>query len=69
MDGRIDSKYEVLQETIKRMHIYDTTEAVLIGDTRFDVLGAKEAHMDCIGITYGFGTKRRVAGGWCKSNL
>lgn len=60
MDGRIDSKYEVLQETIKRMHIYDTTEAVLIGDTRFDVSGAKEAHMDCIGITYGFGTKEEL---------
>ncbi len=60
MDGRIDSKYEVLQETIKRMNIYDTTEAVLIGDTRFDVSGAKEAHMDCIGITYGFGTKEEL---------
>ena len=47
MDGRIDSKYEVLQETIKR-------------DTRFDVSGAKEAHMDCIGITYGFGTKEEL---------
>ncbi len=50
MDGRIDSKYEVLQETIKRMHIYDTTEAVLIGDTRFDVSGAKEGKKKTIYI-------------------
>lgn len=68
MDGRIDSKYEVLQETIKRMHIYDTTEAVLIGDTRFDVSSQRS--------TYGLHryhlwirNERRVAGGWCKSNL
>ena len=32
----------------------------MIGDTRFDVSGAKEAHMDCIGITYGFGTKEEL---------
>lgn len=33
---------------------------MLIGDTKYDVLGAKEAGIDCIGVTYGFGTREEL---------
>ena len=55
MDGRIDTKIQVLQEAIRRMNITDLSQVCLIGDTNFDVLGAKEAGIACIGVAYGFG--------------
>ena len=32
----------------------------LIGDTKFDALGAKEFGIDCVGVTYGFGTREEL---------
>lgn len=54
MDGSTGTKAQVLEDVIDRMHITDRKELVLIGDTRYDAEGAKEAGIDCIGITYGF---------------
>ena len=59
-DGRIDTKAQVLQEAFRRLRAQDPSfspeDAVLIGDTRFDA----EAGMDCIGVSYGFGTEKEL---------
>ena len=61
LDGRIDSKLEVLEETFRVVSAkypdFDKSEAILIGDTKYDAIGAKEAGIDCIGVGYGFGTE------------
>lgn len=60
LDGRIDSKISVLREVLRRLAIRDLSELCLVGDTRFDALGAKEAGIDCVGVTYGFGSRREL---------
>ena len=35
----------------------DKSQAVLIGDSKYDAIGAKEAGIDFIAVTYGFGFK------------
>ena len=55
-DGRISQKAEVLQMVMERLALPDAADYLLIGDTRFDALGAKAVGMDCLGVTYGFGT-------------
>ncbi|MGN0352670.1 MAG: HAD hydrolase-like protein [Roseburia sp.] len=57
LDGSISSKGEVLEELYRRMPDVEKSEMCLVGDTKFDVLGAKEFGIDCIGVSYGFGTK------------
>ena len=32
----------------------------MVGDSRFDIIGAKEAGCDSIGVTYGYGTKEEL---------
>jgi len=59
-DGRIDTKLEVLRELFLRLHIVSPDEVALVGDTRFDAEGAKEAGIRAIGITYGFGTRQEM---------
>lgn len=50
----IGEKAEVLNDALKRLGVSDKREAVLIGDSRYDARGAKEAGIDCIGVSYGF---------------
>lgn len=67
LDGSISTKKEVLQAVFARMQVADAKDCILIGDTIFDVEGAKEVGMDCIGVSYGFGerTEMENAGALC----
>ena len=56
-DGAIDSKSEVLCELIRRRGDDPRflAESVLVGDTHFDVDGAMDIGMSCIGVSFGYG--------------
>lgn len=60
LDGRIDTKEQVLEEAFRRLGDPDPSQIVLIGDTKYDAIGAKSVGIDCIGITYGFGTQQEL---------
>lgn len=60
MDGRIDTKLQVLEEAFRRLGNPPKSQVVLIGDTKFDAIGAEKMGIDCIGITYGFGTRQEL---------
>lgn len=53
-------KVLVLEEAFRRMGVRDRSEVVLIGDTKYDAIGAAKAGIDCIGVTYGFGTREEL---------
>ncbi len=57
-DGSIDTKTEVLNELFRRCVKKDTRykgEAVLIGDTGFDMFGARNVGISSIGVSFGYG--------------
>lgn len=62
LDKRISTKEQVLEELGRRMAGRDISkeEMILIGDTKFDVLGAKAFGIPCIGVDYGFGTREEL---------
>lgn len=60
LDGRIDTKEQVLKEAFHRLDVHEPGKIVLIGDTKYDAIGAKSVGIDCIGITYGFGTREEL---------
>lgn len=59
-DGKRNHKDEVLDYILKNCNIDDKQDCVLVGDTRFDAIGAKNVGIDCIGVAYGFGTKQEL---------
>ena len=63
-DGKIDTKMQVLREAFRRMEQqyadFSKEKTVLLGDTHYDADGAKEAGIDCIGVSYGFGTAEEL---------
>lgn len=61
-DGTIGTKAEVLRELEKRLSYLDLEkdEMCLIGDTKYDAVGAVEFGVQFIGVGYGFGTREEL---------
>lgn len=55
MDGRIDTKEEVLNEVMRRWSDIPREEMCLIGDTMFDIEGANKVGVPSIAVSFGFG--------------
>lgn len=55
VDGKIDTKEEVLQEVMRRWQDIDKKDMCLIGDTIFDIEGANKVGIKSIGVSFGFG--------------
>jgi phosphoglycolate phosphatase len=60
VDGLRTEKREVIQEAVKQLAVTDKAEVLMIGDRKYDVLGAKEEGIDCIGILEGFGGRAEL---------
>ena len=65
MDGRRTDKYELIEETIYELGMQDLRdEIVMVGDRNYDCIGAAKAGIDCIGVTYGFGSRAELEAEW-----
>ena len=55
MDGSRGEKADVIRYALKISGIKDKSKAIMIGDRKYDILGAKENGLDSIGVLFGFG--------------
>lgn len=55
LDGTRSRKADVIKYALNKNNIKDT-EAIMIGDRNYDILGAKENNLPSIGVTYGYGS-------------
>ena len=53
--GKICNKEDVLSYIIDTLEIDDVSKCLMIGDTKYDLAGAKEFNIDALGVLYGFG--------------
>lgn len=67
LEGTRVRKADVIRYLLEKEGIADPGEAVMIGDRKHDVLGAKEVGMDSIGVLYGYGSREELeeAGAGC----
>lgn len=56
LDGKISEKEQVIELVLDKLNA-DKNSTVMVGDTRFDLIGAEKMGLDAIGVTYGFGEK------------
>lgn len=54
-DPSRSKKGDVIAYVLKKWGITDLSKAVMIGDRKHDVIGAKENGLDSIGVLYGYG--------------
>lgn len=60
MDGSRGEKADVIRYALEKCEIEDKLEVIMIGDRKFDILGAKENGLKSIGVLYGFGDKEEL---------
>ena len=54
LDGRRTDKAEVIAEALRQLGNPDKGDAIMVGDRRHDVIGAKKCGIKCIGVRFGF---------------
>ncbi len=59
-EGEGNAKWQVLRRALLRLHAPED-ESVLIGDTKYDVAGAKRCGIPCIGVGYGYAAEGELA--------
>ncbi|HCT90257.1 MAG TPA: hypothetical protein DF613_02565 [Lachnospiraceae bacterium] len=60
LNGRT-SKSEVIEEALKRLGMSNHRQAVLmVGDRDYDVIGAHHCGLQCIGVSYGYGSREEL---------
>lgn len=55
-DGSRTAKRELIAEILKEIPEQERAKAVMIGDRKYDMIGAKAHNLDCIAVTYGYGS-------------
>lgn len=58
LDGNREKKAEVIAYALKAVGVKEVSEAVMIGDRDYDIIGAKENGIDSIGVLYGYGDRK-----------
>lgn len=56
MDGSRTEKHEVIQEILNQLPGAVSEEFVMIGDRKYDIIGAKYHGIDSIAVAFGYGT-------------
>jgi len=62
LDGRRSNKDLVIEYALENMRISDRNKAIMIGDRKHDIIGAKAASLDSIGVLYGYGDFLELSG-------
>ena len=60
-EGRRTNKTEVIEETLKRLGLSEhRDQVIMVGDKEHDVFGARRAGLECIAVSYGYGTEEEL---------
>ena len=63
MNGERTQKAEVVEEAVSRLGFTDRREEVImVGDKSHDVIGAATCGINCIAVSYGYGTMEELQG-------
>lgn len=60
LDSSRSRKEAVVAYALEKGGVKDLSKAIMVGDRHFDVNGARENGMDCIGVLYGYGTREEM---------
>ncbi|MES2591635.1 MAG: HAD family hydrolase [Bacteroidota bacterium] len=56
MDGTRTEKNEVIQEILSQLPDINPENIIMVGDRKYDVIGAKHFGIDTVSVTYGYGS-------------
>jgi len=60
LDGTLVDKGEIISYVIDYLKIKNLKEVIMIGDRKYDIIGAKKNNIDSIGVLYGYGSMEEL---------
>jgi len=60
LDGTRSAKNEVIHEALKQLSFPPKQKVVMIGDRKYDMIGAKKEGVSSIGVCYGYGSQEEL---------
>ncbi|WP_141434239.1 HAD family hydrolase [Bacillus sp. 03113] len=60
LDGTRSSKGEIIEFVLNSIQENKLEDVVMIGDRKYDIIGANQNGVPSIGVTYGYGTKEEL---------
>ena len=60
LDGSLPTKADVIAHVLAGSNITDRGTALMIGDRKYDILGAKTIGIDSAGVLYGYGDRAEL---------
>ena len=60
LDGSLPTKADVIAHVLSENNIIDRKSALMIGDRKYDILGAKTVGIDSVGVLYGYGDRAEL---------
>lgn len=54
------TKPEIITEALEKLGVTDKDSVIMIGDTKFDILGAHDVGVKAIGVSYGYGSREEL---------
>lgn len=60
LDGTQSKKGEVISYALKQSKYEVNDKTVMVGDRKYDIIGAREAKIDSIGVLYGYGSFKEL---------
>ncbi len=57
LNSQLLGKKEIINECLEKFNEFSKEKYLMIGDTKYDILGAKEAGISSVGVLYGYGLK------------
>ena len=61
-DSNRNEKDEVIRYALEKHDITDLSDVLMVGDRKFDVIGAAKCGLKCMGVLYGFGDEEELNG-------
>jgi phosphoglycolate phosphatase len=58
LKGDVFPKENIIRAVLHDLNLYDSEEAVMVGDTIYDIKGAQYHQMQSIGVKYGYGKEK-----------
>lgn len=60
LDGSRNTKAAVIRHVLREQNITEPSSVVMVGDRKYDIIGAREAGVDAIGVLYGYGSREEL---------
>lgn len=60
LDGSRDEKSQVIEFVLSKIEDLDRSKIIMVGDRKYDILGAQENGIAVIGVSYGYGSQAEL---------